>query len=274
MVDTETKNFTFPLNPKDFSSWHEYYWTYQYQLATRFHIPLMESWGVRFENAKVLDVGCGDGGFTAAMADRGALCVGVEIKEFKRAMNGNHRLQFLVQDVTAPDAPERLGNDFDLVVLRDVIEHIPVKHKENFLRSLKRFLRPSGKIFITFPPFYSPYGLHQQALLKSKLRVVPYLHYAPLFLLRRLTSWMGEPANCMAGVEEIAQCKMTMRHFKSLVRKINLKILCEKHFFVRPSHEIRYGWITRAAWFGKVPVLQEMLVAGATVLLAHDDVVR
>jgi len=274
MAHAETKSFAFPLNPKDFPSWHEYYWTYQYQLATKFHIPLMESWGVRFENAKVLDVGCGDGGFTAAMADRGALCVGVEIKEFERTLNGNQRLQFLVQDVTAPEAPQRLGADYDLVVLRDVIEHIQVEHKENFLLSLKRFLRRSGKIFVTFPPFYSPYGLHQQALLKSKLRVMPYLHYAPLFLLRRLTSWMGESANCMAGVEEIARCKMTLRHFKRLVIKNGLKILREKHYFVRPSHEIRYGWKTRAAWFGKVPVLQEMLVAGATVLLTHDDVVR
>jgi len=274
MAHTEIKNFTFPLNPKDFSSWHEYYWTYQYELATRFHIPLMESWGVRLENIKVLDVGCGDGGFTAAMADHGALCVGVEIKDFKRAMNGNHRLQFLVQDVTAAEGPERLGVDYDLIILRDVIEHIPLEHKENFLLSLKRFLRHSGKIFITFPPYYSPYGLHQQALLKSKLRVMPYLHYAPLFLLRRLASWMGEAADCMAGIEEITRCKMTLRHFKKLVGKMGMKIFREKHYFVRPSHEIRYGWKTRAAWFGKVPVLQEMLVAGATVLLTHDDVVR
>jgi SAM-dependent methyltransferase len=271
MVHTETKNFTFPLNPKDFPSWHEYYSTYQYQLAVRFHIPLMESWGVRFENAKVLDVGCGDGGFTAAMAGRGALCVGVEVKEFKWEMNANHRLNFLVQDVTAPQAPERLGVDYDLIVLRDVIEHIPLEQKEKFLLSLKRFLHRSGKIFVTFPPFNSPYGLHQQALLKSKLRLLPYLHYAPMFLLRRLTSWMGEPASCMAGIEEIVRCKMTLRHFKKLVKKTGMKILSEKHYFVRPSHEIRYGWKTRVAWFGKAPLLQEMLVAGATLLLAHDE---
>jgi len=261
----------FPLNPRDFPSWHEYYWTYQYQLAMKFHIPLMESWGVRFDNANVLDVGCGDGGFTAAMADRGATCVGVEIREFKRRPNDNHRLRYVVQDVTAPEAPDKLGVDYDLIVLRDVIEHIPLSRKETFLRSLKEFLRPQGRIFFTFPPFYSPYGLHQQTLLKSKLRVLPYLHYAPWALLRRLTAWMGEPDGSLPAIEDIARCKMTVRHFKKLAQKTGMQILHQKHFLVRPSHEIRYGWKTRIAWFGQIPVLQEVLVSGATMLVAVDD---
>jgi 2-polyprenyl-3-methyl-5-hydroxy-6-metoxy-1,4-benzoquinol methylase len=266
----ETKNFTFPLKPKDFFSWHEYYWTYQYHLAAKFHIPLMESWGVVFENAKILDVGCGDGGFTAAMADRGARCVGVEIKEFKRKANGDPRLRYVIQDVTTPDAPEKLGADYDLVVLRDVIEHIPLAQKENFLLSLERFLNHTGKIFFTFPPFYSPYGLHQQTALKSKLRAIPYLHYVPWFLLRKLATWAGEPSASLAVAEEIVQCRMTMRHFKQLARKTGMTILHEKHYFVRPSHEIRYGVKTRGAWFGKMPVLREILVSGATILAAVD----
>ena len=264
-------NLKIPLNPRDFSSWHEYYWTYQYQLATKCHIPLMESWGVRFENAKVLDVGCGAGGFTAAVSDRGAECVGVEIREFTRKPINNPRLQYVVQDVTAPEAPDKLGVDYDLVVLRDVIEHIPLDRKERFLISLRRFLRRSGKIFFAFPPFYSPYGLHQQTLLKSKLRLMPYLHYAPRFLLRRMISWTGEPATTLAAIEDIARCKMTMRHFEKLMRQTGMEILHEKHYFIRPSHELRYGWKTRSAWFGRIPLVREVLVSGATVLVGVND---
>jgi 2-polyprenyl-3-methyl-5-hydroxy-6-metoxy-1,4-benzoquinol methylase len=271
MPQTPNNNLTFPLKPQDFPSWHEYYWTYQYQLAEKFHIPLMESWGIRLDNAKVLDVGCGDGGFTAALADRGAHCVGVEIKEFKRKASGNGRLRFVVQDVTAADAPTKLGTDYDLIVLRDVIEHIPLKDKEAFLLSLRRFLKGSGKIFFTFPPYYSPYGLHQQTALKSKLRTIPYLHYVPWSLLRRVTAWAGETSASQAVAEEIAQCKMTVRHFKKLTQKIGMSILHEKHYLVRPSHEIRYGWQTRVAWFGRVPILREVLVSGATMLAALDD---
>jgi SAM-dependent methyltransferase len=263
--------FTFPLNPKDFPSWHEYYWTYQYQLAMKFHLPLMEAWGVRFENAKVLDVGCGDGGFAAALADRGATCLGVELRDFTRRPHDNPRLRFVVQDVTAPDASQILGRDYDLIVLRDVIEHVPLAHKENFLASLRKLLKPSGKMFVTFPPFYSPYGLHQQTALKSGLRWIPYLHYLPRRLLRRLMSWMKEPAAGVLTVEEIAGSRMTIRHFKKLIQKIDMRIEQEKHYFVRPSHEIRYGWKTRVAWAGSVPLLRELLVSGATMLVAASD---
>lgn len=257
-----------PLDPRDFSSWHEYYWTYQYQLASIFLIPLMEKWGIQFADARILDVGCGDGGFTAAMAERGAICVGVEIKEFKRKQNNNDRLRYVVQDVTAPDAPKRLGHDYDVVVLRDVIEHIPLDRKENFLVSLKKFLNASGKMFVTFPPFYSPYGLHQQTLLKSKLRSWPYLHYLPAPLLRKAMTMMHEPEVSRAAVEDIARCRMTIRHFKRLMRKTGMQIIHEKYYFVRPSHEIRYGWKTRGAPWGIIPLLRDVLVAGATMLVA------
>lgn len=257
-----------PLDPHDFSSWHEYYWTYQYQLAAVFLMPLLENWGIPIENARVLDVGCGDGGFTAAMADRGAASVGVEIREFKRKPYDNKRLRYVIEDITTSEAPSRLGHDYDLVVLRDVIEHVPLERKEVFLLSLKRFLNAAGKMLITFPPFYSPYGLHQQTLLKSRLRLWPFLHYMPAPLQRKAMAVMREPETSRAAVAEIARCRMSIGHFKRLMHMCGLRILREKYYLVRPSHEIRIGWKTRSAWCGAVPLLREVFVSGATMLVA------
>ncbi|MHB8172919.1 MAG: class I SAM-dependent methyltransferase [Nitrospirota bacterium] len=55
------------LNQSDFSSWADYYWTYQYNLARDFYLPKFKRWGLQPAGLKVLDIGCGNGGFTAAL---------------------------------------------------------------------------------------------------------------------------------------------------------------------------------------------------------------
>ena len=67
------------LKPESYPTWKEYYWTYQNKLAELHYLPLFEAWGVPMTGKKVLDVGCGDGGFTAALAEAGAISTGVEM---------------------------------------------------------------------------------------------------------------------------------------------------------------------------------------------------
>jgi hypothetical protein len=57
------------------------YWQYEYDVADRFIVPLLDSWGVRPAGAAVLDVGCGEGGGLCALHDRGGSCAGFDIDE-------------------------------------------------------------------------------------------------------------------------------------------------------------------------------------------------
>ena len=57
-------NLTY-LNKKKFKNWNEYYWEYQYNLASEYYIPLLKRWNFDIKNKKILDIGCGNGGFTA-----------------------------------------------------------------------------------------------------------------------------------------------------------------------------------------------------------------
>lgn len=165
---------TMHLKPESFPNWKEYYWTYQYKLAELHYIPLFSQWGVSLKDKKILDVGCGDGGFTAALADAGADCTGVEVRDFGwQDHSGN--LRFVQQDILAKNAQAVLGDDYDVILLRDVIEHIPLNIKTEFMQVLRKFTSTKGIILMTFPPFYSPFGLHQQTLLKSFLKKMPYL---------------------------------------------------------------------------------------------------
>ena len=255
------------LQQKDFPSWADYYWTYQYNLARDFYLPKFKDWGLSPEGLRVLDIGCGDGGFTAALADWGAECTGVEIKPFERKEYRHPRLRYAVQDITATDAVNVLGGEYGLVILRDVIEHIPWDNKAAFLKSVKGFMAKDGKLLITFPPYYSPFGLHQQTLLKSKLRKVPGLSLLPGPMLDFFMSLTGEPEAAVAAVAELKKCRMTISGFKRLAAKEGLKILAEEYYLFSPSHEIRYGWKTRRSPLGKVPGARELFVMGAEYLL-------
>lgn len=100
-----------------------------------------------------LDVGCGDGRGTHELATRlGAAFewTGVDFSEraiaFARLMAAD--LNFEVQDgerLTAGDAT------FDLVVAREVIEHVPPDEVGGFVAELRRVLKPGGLLVVTTP---------------------------------------------------------------------------------------------------------------------------
>jgi len=250
---------------EDFSNWREYYWAYQNTLAKEYYIPLLGEWDFQINGIKVLDIGCGNGGFTEAFGEAGASITGVEIKSFN--WKGHPNVQYLVQDITADNAVEKLGVDFELIILRDVIEHIPLNEKLNFFKSALKFGSPDAKFLVTFPPFYSPFGIHQQTFLKTFLRKIPYLSWKPLWALKPLLKIIGENEEAISNIQEIHKCRMTLRRFELLVNKLNLGVVQEKSFLIRPSHEIRYGWKTREFKGQLFTGFRELVTLGVVYLL-------
>lgn len=100
-----------------------------------------------------LDVGCGDGRGTHELATRlgpGFTWTGVDFSEraiaFARLMAPE--LRFEVQDGEALDAADA---SVDLVVAREVIEHVPPPDVGAFVAELRRVLRPGGRLVLTTP---------------------------------------------------------------------------------------------------------------------------
>ena len=214
---------------------------------------------------KVLDVGCGDGGFVSVFGEAGAIAAGVEVKDF--GWPKTDKVSYFVQDVTAPDATAKLGTNYDLIILRDVIEHIPLHKKKYFLKSLQNFAHSRTRLMVTFPPFYSPFGLHQQVFCTSILRKVPFLSCLPKPLLRIVLTSFRESAETREKLIEIQDCRMTIGKFMKLVHQLRFSIDKEKYFQVRPSHEIRYGWQMRETRMNNIPLLREVLILGTVYLL-------
>lgn len=228
-----------------FGTWAEYYRSYQAALARDFLIPFMEEYGVRLSGRRVLDVGCGNGGCTAAFAERADSCLGIDIEDFHWTAGPN--LEFEKADILDPAVARRLAGTFDVVVLRDVIEHIGDKRR--LLEHVKGTARGEGHALVTFPPYYSPFGAHQQAELRgSALRHAPYMHRHP-------------------RLRHIAATRMTVGGFEALARSAGLRTRARRLYLSRPSFELRYGLPTVAFPFPGAAGLREVLCTGACYLL-------
>jgi ubiquinone/menaquinone biosynthesis C-methylase UbiE len=96
-----------------------------------------------------LDLGCGEGDFTAVMAERAALSVGVEVAQaaIERAARRHPGLDLRLAPI---DGPLPLtDSSFDLVWCSEVIEH--VADTATWLSEVRRVLAPRGRLLITTP---------------------------------------------------------------------------------------------------------------------------
>jgi SAM-dependent methyltransferase len=98
---------------------------------------------------RVLDIGCGAGAFTAAIAAAGAVPVGVEVSDaaLRRARAAHPELDFRLAPLEGP-LPLADG-EVDLVWATEVIEH--VGDTARWLSEVRRVLTRSGRILLTTP---------------------------------------------------------------------------------------------------------------------------
>jgi 2-polyprenyl-6-hydroxyphenyl methylase/3-demethylubiquinone-9 3-methyltransferase len=99
--------------------------------------------------ARVLDVGCGEGRFTAELAAAGARVVGIDVAEepLRRARSSHPELDLRL--VPAEGAWELEDAGFDVVWAGEVIEH--VADTAAWLSEVRRVLRSDGSLLLSTP---------------------------------------------------------------------------------------------------------------------------
>jgi 2-polyprenyl-3-methyl-5-hydroxy-6-metoxy-1,4-benzoquinol methylase len=98
---------------------------------------------------RVLDVGCGEGRFAAALASAGASVVGIDVAEepLRRARERHPELE--LHRVAEAEVWPFAESSFDLVWAGEVIEH--VADTDAWLSELRRVLRSGGTLLLSTP---------------------------------------------------------------------------------------------------------------------------
>jgi SAM-dependent methyltransferase len=174
----------------------------------------------------------------------------------------NQNLDILEGDITDPEVLSRISRTFDLIVIRDVVEHI--SDKETVFRHLNALLKEDGFIYITFPPRYSPFGGHQQNG-RSLLRYIPYIHLLPAPVLRVIGKAAGEHPQRIESIVTQKHVGLSIRQFEALAARHGFRIHRKDLFLFRPVFQVRYGLPTKR--MPEIPLLREFLVLGCECLL-------
>ncbi|MBU2636023.1 MAG: class I SAM-dependent methyltransferase [Bacteroidetes bacterium] len=246
------------------------YWQYEYDVVAKYILPLLKDWGIKLSGASMLDVGCGDGGGVSALYDAGFICKGFDIEprrvELANLMRGERKFEMVPGNIYEESFPY-LEEKFDLIVLHDVFEHL--EQKELVLEKLKSCLLTHGKILITFPPYYSAFGAHQQ-LLNSKLGRVPFFHLLPFAISYFIDTFPGEHKFFVEEIKKLSKIKMGITKFENIIRESGLKIFVKKKYIVSPNH-IRFGLKpVGAGILGEIPVIKELITSGVVYLLTKN----
>jgi SAM-dependent methyltransferase len=233
-------------------------------------VPLLKQWGVSLKGSSVLDVGCGEGGGVCALHDGGARCVGFDIDrqrvEAARLLKQERDIHFVVGSIYDESVPFA-GEGYNLVVLHDVFEHLEEKRK--MMARLRSSIAPGGKLLITFPPYFSAYGAHQQ-LLSAPYARLPFFHLIPFTLSRLLPRMKGEDPSVVNEVRKIGRLRMGMRAFEAIAQAERMRIVQKQAYLIGPNH-IRLGLRPVSAGpVAAIPVLREILCSGVVYLLSAE----
>jgi len=231
-------------------------------------IPYFENHLPDFENLKILEIGCAEGGFLDVMLEENIKAVGLELEagRVQTAKEKNPNLKIHLGDITDDNIVDQIGERFDLIVMRDTIEHIPDRLAT--FSNLHGLLKPNGFLYITFPPKFSAFAGHQQNL-KSTLRFFPYLHILPDWLVRMLGKLFNEKTGQIEAVILNYHNGLTINAFEKYYSRFNFKPIVKELFLIRPIYQVRFDLSPRR--IPSVPLFSEILATGCEYLLTKYD---
>ena len=116
--------------------------------------PLRLDWIRKYadlDGCKVLDIGCGGGILTEAMAAAGATATGIDMAEKPLAVARLHQIESGLdvnyQQGTAEELASKEAGQYDVVTCLEMLEHVP--DPSEVIASACQLVRPGGDVFFS-----------------------------------------------------------------------------------------------------------------------------
>jgi 2-polyprenyl-6-hydroxyphenyl methylase/3-demethylubiquinone-9 3-methyltransferase len=100
---------------------------------------------------KLLDVGCGGGILSEAMAQRGAEVTGIDLGEAPLSVAKLHQLESNLsidyQRISVEELAEQQPESFDIVTCLELLEHVP--QPDSTIRACAKLLKPGAHLYLS-----------------------------------------------------------------------------------------------------------------------------
>lgn len=248
------------------------YFDEQVVTTERYVIPFLNEFIKIDSNLSVLEIGCGEGGNLKPFLDLGCTVTGVDLSEgkinngklyFKQHPNKNNLLLYAEDIYHSNNLCQ-----YDLIIMRDVIEHI---HDQNrFMNYVKKFLKPNGKFFLAFPPWYNPFGGHQQICESRLLSVLPYYHIFPKAIYKGILKLFGESEKKIEALLEVKSTGISIEHFEKILKNNKYNIDRNSNYFINPNYEIKFGLKPRKQIpiISSIPFVKNFIITSSYYLIS------
>jgi len=210
----------------------------------KYIVPFIEQVKKIDETIRVLEIGCGEAGNLKPFLDLGCLCTGVDFsipkiekgKEYYASHPFAKNLKLISDDIYKT---KEFHSQFDIIIIRDVIEHI--HDQDKFLALLKDLMAPNGVVFLAFPPWQNPFGGHQQICESKILSSLPYYHLLPTPVYKTILKTFGESQGKITSLLEIKETGISLERFEKLVIKNGYVQLLKTLYLINPNYEVKFG---------------------------------
>ena len=222
---------------------YKYYWGYQFKLGQTSIVPYLKKYGAFGKDISAMEIGSAEGGVLHTFILNGVKeAIGTDIAQNRLDMGKkisqimDLKVEYYNHNIINEEIPEEWIDSFDLVLLRDVIEHLD----DTFvaLDKIRKIIKPGGKLFVTFPPYHSPFGGHQHTVY-SKGGKIPYIHLLPNWIFYKLIS-KGSPED-IGEVKRLQKIKLTTKKFETSLIKAGFSISKKDYYFLRPVFKMKFG---------------------------------
>jgi SAM-dependent methyltransferase len=234
-----------PLIMYDFHSNNKRYFEMTNWVTVNFVIPFI---GINdYSGLKVCEIGCGEGGVLKGFLDHGAKGIGIELfdsraqiaRSFLHEEIQKGSAKIITKNVYDVDPKNDPDLKFDFIVLKDVIEHIPEQHI--FIKKLHDLLAPGGKVFFGYPPWWMPFGGHQQICKNNFLKKLPWMHLLPRPLYKFILASFGEGEDTIKELFELKDTGITIEKMHRIIGDAGFKVISEKHWITNPIYVKKFN---------------------------------